>query len=281
MEQSSQIGGSSSKNQKKEKVLIAISDPNLANLISAKFKQEGYSSVFTVSDGNQVLQEMRVKTPDIAIIDLVMPGKDGYDILNEKSFDRFITKIPVIVVSNSSMPVEVRRIPSTSSVKDYVVKTHVDPEEVFKKSEIVFGYADRNTMVVPEKKKPIEKGPSRKVLWVEDDKLLGSILLKKFESYGHKVFRAENGNEALDYLKNEKPDIIFLDILLPDVDGFDVLQKIKMDDKLRSIPTVILSNMSKPSDKEKAKVLGADRYLVKAAASLDEIVKTVDVLTNK
>ena len=76
-------------------------------------------------------------------------------------------------------------------------------------------------------------------------------------------------------LKTVTPDIIVLDLLLPGMDGFDILQKIKMDSRLKKIPVMILSNLSKPGDLEKAKLLGATKFIVKAASSLDNIIEEV------
>jgi len=75
------------------------------------------------------------------------------------------------------------------------------------------------------------------------------------------------------------PDIIVLDIMLPEMNGFDILQKIKMNEKHKKIPVIMLSNLSKQADIEKAKMLGANKFIVKAAVSLDEIIHEIATLT--
>ncbi len=263
-------------NQKNEKILLAISNKSFSMILSEKLNKRGYATL-VIDNGEEALKYMREQNPDIAIIDLILSVKDGYEVLSEKSLDRFITKIPVMVMSNSGSPIEVRRIPSTSSVKDYIIKTHIEPEEVVEKIEKFFGH--QYVKEIDDSKKNFIHRPQKKILWIEDDKLLGMILMKKFESYGHIVYKAENGNEALGLLNKDKPDVILLDILLPDMDGFVFLQKIKMNENFRNVPVIVLSNVSKESDREKAKALGAVKYLVKAVVSLDEIVKEVDKLT--
>ncbi len=258
-----------------EKLLLAINNKNLSTELTLRLNKRGYSTL-VIDNGEEALKYMREQNPDLALVDLSLSGKDGYEVLGEKSFDRLITKIPVIVLSNSGSPIEVRRIPSTSSVKDYIVKTHVEPDEVIEKIEKSLGY---EYVKDNDEKKDKMQTPQRKVLWIEDDKLLGMILVKKFEAYGHIIFKAENGNEAFNFLEKDIPDVILLDILLPDIDGFNLLQKIKMNEKYRHIPVLILSNVSKQSDREKAKALGASNYLVKAVVSLDEIIREVDRLT--
>ena len=76
-------------------------------------------------------------------------------------------------------------------------------------------------------------------------------------------------------------DIFILDIMLPEMSGFDILQKIKMNENLRGVPVIILSNLSKQGDIERAKMLGANKYIVKAAASLDEIIHEIGLLIKK
>jgi CheY-like chemotaxis protein len=259
----------------KEKILIALSDTSLASVLSQKLNQEGYSTI-VADDGEDTLKKMQSQNPDLALIDLVLSGKNGYDVLNEKTLDRFITKIPVIVISNSGMPIEMRKLPSTPTIKDYIVKAHVEPMDVVEKVSAIFNHPYNPHT---DENKTIKLKVGKKILWVEDDKFLTSILVKKFQLAGHNVRHAENGDEAISMLKEEIPDIILLDIFLSGMNGFDILQKIKMDEKTRKIPIIMLSNTSKESDIVKAKTLGANKFLVKAAVSLDEIIKEVDLLT--
>jgi CheY-like chemotaxis protein len=118
-------------------------------------------------------------------------------------------------------------------------------------------------------------------MWVEDDKLIGTILSKKLISSGFDLFHAKTGEEAIEALKDAKPDVIVLDLLLPGVGGFDVLQAINKDNGLRNIPVMILSNLSKPTDVERAKLLGAKKFLIKAATSLEQIVKEIHELVGR
>ena len=257
----------------REKILIAISDNTLSNLLVKELKQDDYD-VSAVSNGKDALNTMRSLKPDLLLIDLVLPEISGYDVLHEKSYDKLITKIPIIIVSNSGMPIDMKRMLSTPIVKEYIIKAHIEPEEVIKEIRDFF-----NKNYISSKNIKMEnKAKGKKVLWVEDDKLLSTILSRKFESSGFILMKANNGDEAFSLLSKDIPDIIILDVLLPGINGFDVLQKIKADERLRKIPVIMLSNMSKQSDIEKGKSLGAQKFIVKAAASLDEIIKEVEKL---
>ena len=98
---------------------------------------------------------------------------------------------------------------------------------------------------------------------------------QKLVAAGFELFHAKNGEEALEILKTVLPDVIAVDLILPGMSGFDILQKVNMDERLKKIPKMVLSNLSKPSDIEKAHALGATKFLVKAATSLDQIVAEV------
>lgn len=114
------------------------------------------------------------------------------------------------------------------------------------------------------------------VLVVEDDKLLSDLLARKFTAEKFKILYAQNGERALEILKGTiKPDLILLDILLPGIDGFEVLRQAKANQATADIPVIILSNLGQESDIEMGKKLGAVEFLVKVSLTLDEIVAKV------
>jgi len=114
-----------------------------------------------------------------------------------------------------------------------------------------------------------------KILIVEDDKFLRTLLEKKFQRENFEVITAVDGEEALDKIVIEKPDLILLDIILPKKSGFYVLEEINKDINLKNIPVFIISNLGQPEDIEKGKKLGVKAYFVKAGLSLDELIKKI------
>jgi len=113
------------------------------------------------------------------------------------------------------------------------------------------------------------------VLLVEDDVFLSGIYQKKFEMEGFKVTLADNGEKALTEAKKKKPDIIMLDILLPKLDGFAVLTKLKADDDMKNIPVILLTNLGQKDDVEKGLQMGAADYLIKAHFKPSEVVDKI------
>lgn len=113
------------------------------------------------------------------------------------------------------------------------------------------------------------------VLLVEDDVFLSGIYQKKFEMEGFKVTTADNGEKALVEAKKKKPDIILLDILLPKLDGFAVLERLKADSETKPIPVILLTNLGQKDDVEKGLEAGAADYLIKAHFKPSEVVDKV------
>ncbi len=113
------------------------------------------------------------------------------------------------------------------------------------------------------------------VLLVEDDVFLSGIYKKKFEMEGFSISTADNGEKGLNDAKKKKPDIILLDILLPKMDGFTVLEKLKADPEVKEIPVILLTNLGQKDDVEKGLEVGAADYLIKAHFKPSEIVDKV------
>ena len=113
------------------------------------------------------------------------------------------------------------------------------------------------------------------VLLVEDDTFLANIYQKKFEMEGFKISLADNGEAGLEAAKKKQPDVILLDILLPKMDGFTVLENLKKDAKTKDIPVLLLTNLGQKDDVDKGLALGAVDYLIKAHFKPGETVDKV------
>lgn len=118
-------------------------------------------------------------------------------------------------------------------------------------------------------------GKSKKVLIIEDDKFLAKMLARTLESHNYEIVLAINGKEGLVKVSGGDINLILLDIMLPDIDGFDLLETIKGNKKTKKIPVIIISNLGQPEDIQQGRSLGAKDYLVKSDLSLDEVVDKV------
>ena len=111
------------------------------------------------------------------------------------------------------------------------------------------------------------------IMVIEDDPFLSSILKARLEKDGFTVIQAFNGEEALTKLRGEAlPGLVILDLIMPKMSGFEVLQAISIDPQLNKIPVVVVSNLGQPGDVEKAKGFGAVDYFIKMRMSIDELI---------
>lgn len=116
---------------------------------------------------------------------------------------------------------------------------------------------------------------SKKILLVEDDKFLRELIAKKLKSSGYEVIEAIDGESAVIKAKELKPDLVLLDLILPGIDGFGILTKIKEDPDISKTPVIILSNLSQQEEVEKAIKLGAADFLIKAHFVPGEIIEKI------
>ncbi|MCK5085477.1 response regulator [Candidatus Parcubacteria bacterium] len=120
----------------------------------------------------------------------------------------------------------------------------------------------------------------KKILILEDDKFLLKAYEIKFEQSDLDVILATDGISGFELAEKEKPSLIILDLMLPRMNGFEFLKKIKSDEKLKNIPVIVISVLGQKVDQERAIKLGAEKYFIKTDYTLEEIIKNLkNILT--
>jgi CheY-like chemotaxis protein len=114
-----------------KKILIIEDEEILINLLQRKLTESGYEIVLA-RNGEEGLESMRKSKPDIILLDIIMPKKGGFEVLEEMSQDEDLRTVPVVVISNSGQPVELDRAKQLGA-KDWLIKTEFDPKEVLDK----------------------------------------------------------------------------------------------------------------------------------------------------
>ena len=120
-----------------------------------------------------------------------------------------------------------------------------------------------------------------KVVVADDDRMFRKAAETTLRRQGYTVATASDGEEALQLIRSERPDIIVLDLIMPKLQGFDVLRILKQDTLTSAIPVIVLSSLTQEQDKQEALDLGAVAYFNKAAFSLGELVKQVESTLTK
>ena len=116
---------------------------------------------------------------------------------------------------------------------------------------------------------------NEKILLVEDDASLASVYRARLELEGFEVKEVHNGEDALSATLDYKPDLILLDVMMPKISGFDVLDILRNTPETANVRIIMLTALSQPKDKERAEGLGADDYLVKSQVVIGDVVTRI------
>jgi len=243
------------------KILIVEDEEALRQTLQFKLSHEGYE-VVTAEDGIQGLEQIKTTKPDVVLLDILMPKLDGFGVLERLHTEGTIPQLPVIIISNSGQPVEIERALKLGA-RDYLVKAEFSPDEVLEKVHKVMGQPTTS---------PATNG---RVLIVEDDQFLRDLMERKLKKEGFTVDTAIEGDTGLQKIAATKPDLVLLDIILPGLDGFSILEKLKQNPEVANIPVILLTNLGQRDDVEKGLRLGAAGYLVKAHFTPGDIVEKV------
>ena len=116
---------------------------------------------------------------------------------------------------------------------------------------------------------------------IEDDQFLLDLLIRKLKNKRFGIITATTGEEGLIKIKEKSPDLILLDLILPGIHGFNVLEQLKNDPELKKIPVIVLSNLGQEEEIQKGLSLGAESFLIKANLAPDEIVEKINEILAK
>ena len=201
-----------------KKVLLAIDDdPNVLILLRENLEEEGYYIVGALS-GDEGVRKARELQPFAITLDILMPHKDGWEVLNDLKADPATRHIPVIVLSI----IDNRELGFSLCAFDYLVKP-------FDKATILSALQRAS------------RAPTNRVLVVDDEPDAVNLITQLLEDEGYQIKGAYSGEEAFHALEDEVPDIILLDLLMPQMDGFDVIQRIKTNPDWSDIPIVVVT----------------------------------------
>ena len=274
------------------KILIIEDELVHLNVMKAKLEYEGYS-VLVATDGEAGYRMVKDENPDLVLLDIILPKMNGFEVLERLKKDG--STVPIIVVSNSGQPVEVDRAMKMGA-RDYLVKAEFNPADVLEKVEKVLGKADsspknhkssettQSKAAEPEDALIVKSsggGGKARILIVEDDKFLRDLIVQKLKREGFLTFEALDGEEGLKMVEEKLPDLILLDLILPGLDGFEVLRRGKGDKQLSQIPVIVLSNLGQKEDMDRALSGGAEDFMVKAHFTPNEIIAKIKVVLKK
>jgi DNA-binding response OmpR family regulator len=268
-----------------KKILIIEDDTVLGDVLLQKLETAGYEAEL-VRDGGKGYQRIEEFMPHLILLDVFLPTVNGIEVLHQKKNNPAIAAIPVIALSNSLNPANIPDI-QEMGVVDFIVKSDITTQGIIDRvraalkdeaPEMVISTALSHEKLTDIPVENFDILIGKRILLVEDDSFLGSILSTRLRNKQVDVAYAASGEDALAEIKKQKPDMVLLDVLLPGINGFEVLESIRKDAETKDMHVIVLSNFSQVEDQKRAVMLGAD-FMVKALVNPDNILsKVVEVL---
>jgi PAS domain S-box-containing protein len=201
-------------------ILVIDDDSTVRELFKGYLSKLGYA-VAVAASGTEGFRLVKKLRPDAVILDVKMPGIDGWDVLSKLKSNPLLADIPVIMTSVEDHQQEGYALGAT----DYLLKPIRHEQLAF----ILDKYRIRDDS-------------QNLVMVVEDDVVIREIVVEMLKHAGWRVFKAENGKVALEQLNNKKPSLILLDLMMPVMDGFEFLKKLRENEKWCTIPVVVLTS---------------------------------------
>lgn len=235
------------------KVMVVDDDPVARDLLKRHLEKDGYN-VKTVSNGNEVIDLAREWQPDVITLDVLMPNVDGWTVLSKVKNDSLVSHIPVIMVS----VVDEKQMGYTLGATDYIskpVRQSTLRDAVAKHIPDVLGQYN--------------------LLVIDDDEATRSVVRRTFEKLDCSVAEAVNGQSGWEQIEAQIPDLILLDLMMPEVDGFEFLSRVKKTNKWKDIPVIVLTAKTLTND-DYARLQGnVDKIYEKSEAPLVQILGAV------
>ena len=211
-------------------ILVVDDDSMNRILLSTNLEEEGYL-VETAEDGQEALGKLHTHAFDLVLLDLLMPNTSGFQVLEEMKAQSALQHIPVLIISAEEDMESVMRCVEMGAT-DFLPKPF-DP--------VLLHTRVRNALLITERGRRKEQSIHGKMLVVDDDALNRLLLAASLEEKGYKVEMAENGQQALEILHTQSFDVVFLDLLMPEMNGFETLERMKADSALQHIPVIVVS----------------------------------------
>jgi CheY-like chemotaxis protein len=205
-------------------VLIIEDNPQASQLIQMYLQEAGYRTE-TAKDGSEGLEKAKRLKPNIITLDMIMPIKDGWQVLKELKRHPICKEIPIIIISIT----DEKKLGFSMGAVDYFVKP-VNKEDLLN--------------AIKRLPHPLTKQNGHpKVLIIDDDRTAAELIQVILESEGYTVIKTTNGREGVRLAASEAPDLIILDLIMPEMSGFNVAYQLKQNAHTRNTPIIILTSM--------------------------------------
>jgi len=250
------------------KILVIDDEKPFLEMMTIRLESHGYE-VITACDGGEGLEMAKSESPDLILLDIMMPEIDGFDVCTLLKNNKQYSGIPIIMCTAMAQKVDIET--SIDVGADAYIAKPIDHDILLNKIEELL-------------EKPSSVGEENevglKILMADDERAILEKNAKKVAEQGYTVITAKDGEEAWEKIQSESPDIILLDLSMPKMDGFEVLTELRENPPSEKWqPVIIISSSMEAEDAIKGVKLEAEYYLVKPC-SIETILKAIRVMAS-
>lgn len=256
-------------------VILLVEDNEIAALqVKTLVEEEDLAIVDVVPNGEDALRYVETKTPDAMILDLMMPGVDGFAVLEEIRSKPETRELPVLVITAKELTATDRSRLHTNHVRQYVIKGDIDRDGLVAKVREIL--EPREPVVPPFPDRPIANLPGGPDVLIIEDNPDNLLVIKALLPPDLSVDQATTGREGLEKISQALPGLVFLDLKLPDMHGYDLVKELRRREKDGHLPVVAVTAQAMKGDVERALEAGCDDYLAKPIEKdqLERIIET-------
>lgn len=268
------------------RIIMVEDDPMISDIYNKKFSAAGLD-ITIVSSGKEFLSKVKENKFDVALLDMVLPEMNGIEILQELKKGEYNPEMKVFIFSNLSSKEDYDNAMGNGA-DGFIPKTQFSPSELVieitrrvneiaerKKNEM-----RRNKNQENDEKNENDNSGKKKILFIEDEKIFLEIFVRKLRDEGYGVETAKNGAWGCREALNGNFDLIITDMVMPAMDGLEIVKKLKSEEKTKNIPIIAISASSTDEKVKEIRELGVSDFFVKTRIVPSDLARRANEILN-
>ncbi|MFA6974067.1 MAG: response regulator [Parcubacteria group bacterium] len=261
------------------KIILVEDDPMISEIYQKKFSDSGFE-VFSAESGEQALNIARKEQIDVVISDLMMPKMDGFEVIRNLRGGEYDAKIKIIISSNLSQK-EDRDKAMQLGANGFIAKSEFSPTELVQEVKRILGQfseQEKNLNRSENSADEVNKTGAPKILIIEDEEIFIEMFGDKLKQEGFVVSFARNGAWGVKEAMKDDFDLFIIDMVMPAMTGEEMVAKLKMEDRTKNVPIIVLSASVEDEVARRVEAMGVQAFFVKTQITPSEVVSKVKEL---
>jgi DNA-binding response OmpR family regulator len=274
------------------KIIIVEDEPMISEIYQKKFSESGFE-VLAVDSGDQVLALAKKEKIDVVLLDLIIPKMNGFEVLENLKSGKYDPNIKVIIFSNLSQK-EDREKAQKLGADGFISKADYTPSALVKEVHRLFnqfteeeknerknGKINGENGGLTESENSENHGIGKKILMIEDEEIFEEMFGGKLRQDGYEITFAKNGVWGMNEALKNNYDLLVIDMILPGMTGDEIVARLKMEEKTKNIPIIILSASVEEQAERKVREMGVNAFFVKTQLIPSELSKKVEEILSQ